>query len=51
MHKQFCEETSWKMPTDKESIEIHFMDSGMRMESELIPLYIVSSGRLQNKQP
>ena len=51
MHKQFCEETSWEMHTDKENSEVHLGDRGMGMESELIPLCTVSSGRLQYKQP
>jgi hypothetical protein len=51
IHIQFCEEISWKMPTDKGAAVVHFRDRGMRMESELIALCIVFSGRRQHKQP
>ena len=51
MHIKFCEETCWKMPTDKEAAEVHFRGRVMRMESELIALCIVSSGTLQHEQP
>jgi hypothetical protein len=51
MHTQFCEETSWKMFTGRDNIEVHFRNRGLRMEREVIQLRIVSGGTLQHKQP